>query len=83
MSLRYLFVSSSLASSSAVDTMKPWLASELTFAMSGAFSPESMSFMLAACSDAASALALLSGERGAVPNDFKTRSSSAILESDF
>ena len=63
--------------------MSPWLASELTFAMSGALSEASASLKLSACSAAASALLLLSGARGAGPSDFKTRSSSAILASDF
>lgn len=63
--------------------MNPWLASELTFAMSGAFKFFSASLKLSACSAATSALLLFSGVRGAGPSDFKTLSSSAILESDF
>ena len=63
--------------------MNPWLAREFTLAMSGAFKLLSASLKLYACSAAASALLLLSGMRGVGPSDFKTRSSSAILASDF
>lgn len=82
-SVRCLFASSSLASSSAADIMNPWLAREFTFAMSGALSEASASLKLSACSAAASALLLFSGERGVGPSDFKMLYSYVILESDF